>query len=126
VHTLAFCFKFSVKDTYLTAPTTLNGSKSIALINLKTASRVRPIILNGNKISQISGSKKIKASANGQHITNKINHKKTAINVFIENRFYLRSQTMNQTVGLAILPKINIVSIEYSFLHTWVFKTVQR
>ena len=69
----------------------------MALINLKTASRVSPIILNGNKISQISGSKKIKASAKGQHNTNKINHKKTAINVFIENRFHGLSQTMNQT-----------------------------
>jgi len=70
--------------TYLTAPTILNGSKSIALINLKTTSRVNPTILNGNKISQIKGNKKIKASAKGQHITSKINHKKTAINVFIE------------------------------------------
>ena len=62
----------------------LNGNKRMALISLKTTSSVKPIILKGRRINHISGSKKIKASANGQHNTNKINHKITAIIVFIE------------------------------------------
>jgi hypothetical protein len=56
----------------------------MAPISLKTTSSVNPIILNGSKISHINGSKKIKASAKGQHITNKMNHKKIAIIVFIK------------------------------------------
>jgi hypothetical protein len=69
----------------------------MAPISLKTTSSVNPIILNGRRISHINGSKKIKASAKGQHITNKMNHKKTAIIVFIEK--FPRNFTNNEPIS---------------------------
>jgi hypothetical protein len=82
--------------SYLIAPTKRNGNKSIPLIILKTSSSVNPTILNGSKISHRSGSKKINARANGQHRTNRIHHKISASNVFIQSIFVWLVQNRNQ------------------------------
>jgi hypothetical protein len=55
---------------------------------LKTISSENPMIRNGRRINQIRGRRKIIASAKGQHKTKRINHRKIAINVFIEGNGY--------------------------------------
>ena len=55
----------------------------MALINLKTTPRVRPITVKGSRISHSSGNRKISARANGQHITSNIHHRMRAIRVLI-------------------------------------------
>jgi hypothetical protein len=62
---------------------TRNGSIKIAPINLKTALRVRPTILNGNKISQIMGKKIRTRIAIGQQTTNSKHQRTTARKVRI-------------------------------------------
>jgi hypothetical protein len=62
----------------------------MADIILKTSSRLRPMMVNGRRISHSTGSKKINTSAKGQHITNKINQRRTPIIVFMKMRFIIR------------------------------------
>jgi|JI6StandDraft_1071083.scaffolds.fasta_scaffold173313_3 hypothetical protein len=76
--------------------TILNGSRSISLISLNTASNVKPKMRNGSSMSQTIGNRKNIAMANGQQITNKIHHKTIAINVLIRRTFETSLQISGQ------------------------------
>jgi hypothetical protein len=52
-------------------------------MNLKIISMEKPMILNGSKINQIMGNKKISTMAKGQHITNKIHQSISVARVLI-------------------------------------------
>jgi hypothetical protein len=82
--------------------------------------------LNGNKISQISGNKKIKISAKGQHITNKINHNTIAINVFIETVFVGVCKRRTKRKSCEILLSMRAFCTQYSFVYTGLFKNVHE
>jgi len=58
---------------------TLKGNIKTAPINLKTSSILNPKILNGSNSSQTMGNKKIMTIASGQHMTNKIHHRRKPI-----------------------------------------------
>ena len=53
-------------------------------MNLNTISIEKPMILKGNKISQIKGNKNMSAIANGQHKTNKIHQRMSVARVLID------------------------------------------
>jgi hypothetical protein len=55
----------------------------MAPISLKTTSMVNPTILNGRRINQTIGKRKINTSANGQQSTNKMHQRIIAISVLI-------------------------------------------
>jgi len=76
------------QQAYFT-PNNRKGNIRIAPISLKTISRENPIIRKGSRINQISGRRKINASASGQHNTKSINQRKIAIKVFIKDRVVL-------------------------------------
>jgi hypothetical protein len=63
------------------------GNRNIAPINLNTSSMVKPTILNGSRISQISGKRNSIIKARGQHIANKIHHRIIARKVRISILF---------------------------------------
>jgi hypothetical protein len=52
-----------------------NGNRKIALTSLNTSSMVNPTILNGSRMSQISGNRKSIIKARGQQITNKMHQR---------------------------------------------------
>jgi len=56
----------------------------MAPIASNTATSVNPKILNGKKISHISGKRKMASMASGQLITNKINQRISAMSVRME------------------------------------------
>jgi hypothetical protein len=53
-------------------------------MNLNTISIEKPMILNGSRISQIKGNRRINAMANGQHKTNKMHQRIKVARVFIK------------------------------------------
>jgi hypothetical protein len=55
-------------------------------MNLNTISIENPMILNGSKINQISGNKKISTIASGQQSTNKMHQRIRVARVLIEYR----------------------------------------
>jgi hypothetical protein len=61
----------------------LKGSSNIPPTILKITSRVNPIILNGNRISQANMNKKNRPMAIGQHKTKSMHHNNNTISVFI-------------------------------------------
>jgi len=54
-----------------------------APMNLKMISIEKPMILNGNMISQINGNRNKSTIAKGQHSTKRIHQRINVINVFI-------------------------------------------
>jgi hypothetical protein len=52
-------------------------------MNLKTISIENPMILNGKRMSQIKGKKKINAIAKGQHSTNRMHQRIKVARVLI-------------------------------------------
>ena len=63
--------------------TILKGNSKIELINLRTSSRLNPMIRKGSSTSQSNGRIKISAMAIGQQMVNKIHQSKIAISVFM-------------------------------------------
>jgi hypothetical protein len=78
------------------ALTIRKGKRSMALISLKTISRVNPIIRKGSRISQMSGSRNNKTSANGQHITNNIHQRMMARRVLMNFSRLINKVPANQ------------------------------
>src|SRR5690606_1852595 len=68
---------------YFIAPTNLNGKSRIPLTILNTNSSVKPTILNGNRISQTNGRRKIAAMASGQQTTKSKHQSNIPINVLM-------------------------------------------
>lgn len=66
----------------------LNGKSSMPPTILKTSSSVNPTILNGNRISQISGNNNSTTNAIGQHITKRIHQRIKPRNVLITKLFF--------------------------------------
>jgi hypothetical protein len=64
-------------------PKIRKGSMKSAPMNLKMISIENPMILNGNKINQISGNKNNRAMAMGQHSVKRMHQRIKASNVFI-------------------------------------------
>ena len=61
-------------------------------MNLKMISMENPMILNGNKISQINGNKNKRTIARGQHSTNRMHQRIKVINVFIKGEVLVKEQ----------------------------------
>ncbi len=58
-------------------PINRNGNMWIAPMNLNPASIVKPIILNGRRISHAKGNRKMKTRARGQQSARRMHHSKT-------------------------------------------------
>ena len=95
------------------------------VMSLKTTSRVKPTILNGRRITQISGNRKIRTSANGQHMTNRIHHSMIAIKVLISFFAVASTNGKPNKQSLKILVPVVVLSPTISLMYNGVFNTVQ-
>jgi len=75
--------KITSSKTNYTLCNTRKGNISKAPINLKTASTVNPIILNGIRSSQMIGYRIISKRAKGQHKISRINQSRIPIKVVV-------------------------------------------
>jgi hypothetical protein len=72
------------KTLYYFTPKIRKGNMKRVPMNLKMISIENPMILNGNKISQINGNRNKRTIARGQHSTKRMHQRINEISVFIK------------------------------------------
>jgi len=105
----------------------LNGNKSTAPINLKTRVMVSPTILNGRRINQMSGNRKIRTKARGQQSTRRMHQRIMASRVFILFDSFLSLSTNASPVFKVLFLRsiARLTKSNYTNVYTSLIKNVQ-